>query len=182
MSRRNRKAAGQGATIPLLLAGAIFPEPPCRDPSISGPADPEAAEPRTALATATTALAFYQLSGGQDQFTCGVTPDYRAYCWGRNHNGQIGDGTTYTGPGTERLTPVAVATSLRFRQVSAGWSHACGLTPDNRAYCWGSNGVGALGDGTTNDHYTPVAVVGGLYFKQLDAGSDYTCGVTSLDN
>jgi hypothetical protein len=26
-------------------------------------------------------------------------------------------------------------------------SHACGVTTDDRAYCWGSNEAGELGDG-----------------------------------
>jgi alpha-tubulin suppressor-like RCC1 family protein len=133
---------------------------------------------RQPAVAAATALAFYQLSGGQDQYTCGVTPDNRAYCWGWNDHGQLGDGTT----GTARLKPAPVATTLRFRQVSAGRSHTCAVTPDYRAYCWGSNGIGALGDGTTNDHYTPVAVAGGRQFRQVDAGTDFTCGVSYPDN
>ena len=127
---------------------------------------------------AATALAFYQLSGGQDLYTCGVTSDYRAYCWGRNYRGQLGDGTTVTA----RLTPVAVATTQRFRQVSAGWAHTCGVTPDYRAYCWGDNVAGALGDGTTIQRLTPVSVTGGRKFRQVDAGIDFTCGVSYPDN
>jgi alpha-tubulin suppressor-like RCC1 family protein len=71
---------------------------------------------------------------------------------------------------------------LSFSQVSAGWEHACGVTPDYHAYCWGNNGIGALGDGTTNDHSTPVAVAGGHQFRQVDAGMDFTCGVSYPDN
>jgi hypothetical protein len=39
------------------------------------------------------------------------------------------------------LTTTATA-ALSFRQVSAGFFHSCGVTPDNRAYCWGDNGFG----------------------------------------
>jgi alpha-tubulin suppressor-like RCC1 family protein len=123
-------------------------------------------------------LPLYQLSGGESQYTCAVTPDSRAYCWGWNaFFGQLGDGTT-----TNRLKPVAVAGGHSFTQVSAGWSHTCGITPDHRAYCWGSNRVGALGDGTTNDHSTPVAVASGRQFRQVDVGTDFTCGVSYPDN
>ena len=59
----------------------------CRDQT--GPLSEPTLTPQPTVAAA-TALAFYQLSGGQDQYTCGVTLDYRAYCWGRNYRGQLG--------------------------------------------------------------------------------------------
>jgi hypothetical protein len=49
-----------------------------------------------------------------------IGPD-RAYCWGYNENGQIGDGTYYS----PRLTPTAVSGGLIFKQVDAGAWHTC---------------------------------------------------------
>jgi alpha-tubulin suppressor-like RCC1 family protein len=122
-------------------------------------------------------LRFRQVSADGFGYTCGVTTDNQAFCWGNNFYGQLGDGTT-----TTRLTPVAVAGGLRFRQVSAGAAHTCGVTTDDRAYCWGFNQVGQLGDGTTINRLTPVAVAGGLRFRQLSPdGSAHTCGVTTDD-
>jgi alpha-tubulin suppressor-like RCC1 family protein len=93
--------------------------------------------------------------------TCAVTTGDRAYCWGDNSSGQLGDGTTAT-----RLAPVAVAGGLQINGVGAGHGgftgHTCGLTTGDRAYCWGSNFVGQLGDGTTTDRLTPVAVAGAM--------------------
>jgi alpha-tubulin suppressor-like RCC1 family protein len=89
----------------------------------------------------------------------------------------LGDGTT-----ANRLKAVAVAGGHSFTQVSTGWYHTCGVTPDHRAYCWGSNQFGALGDGTTTDHSTPVAVAGGRQFRQVAVGTDFTCGVGYPDN
>jgi alpha-tubulin suppressor-like RCC1 family protein len=71
------------------------------------------------------------------------------------------------------------ASAPAFYQVSSGLVHTCGLTPDNRAYCWGSNPFGALGDGTRTRRLKPVAVSGGLRFRQLSAGGFHTCGVTT---
>jgi hypothetical protein len=93
--------------------------------------------------------------------TCGVTTNDRAYCWGWNGSGQLGDGTV-----TGRLTPVAVAGNLPIDGVSTSLNlytgHTCGLTTDNRAYCWGDNEDGQLGDGTNDDKLTPVAVIGAM--------------------
>jgi alpha-tubulin suppressor-like RCC1 family protein len=110
--------------------------------------------------------------------TCGVTyPDNLAYCWGSNSKGKLGDGTT-----TDRLTPVPTARGLRFRRVSAGWNHSCGVTTDDQAFCWGSNREGQVGDGSElNRRQRPVAVAGGRLFRQVDAGLDYTCAVTVDD-
>ena len=71
------------------------------------------------------------------------------------------------------------AAALSFRQVSAGTNHTCGVTTDNRAYCWGGNDFGMLGDGTTIPRLTPVAVAGGLSFRHVTTGGIHTCGLTT---
>ncbi len=139
---------------------------------------PTAPEPEPALnISSVPALSFRQLSTG-DGHACGVTTDSLAYCWGGNHSGQLGDGTT-----TSRLAPVAVKGGLRFRSVKAGENHSCGIAGNGRAFCWGSNGLGQLGDGTTGtaSRLTPTAVQGGLSFRNVTAGDFYTCGVTTED-
>jgi alpha-tubulin suppressor-like RCC1 family protein len=83
-----------------------------------------------------------------------------------------------TGP-TPTTLQADMAATLAFRQVSAGEYHTCGVTTDNRAYCWGANG-GTLGDGTTIDRLQPAAVLGEFRFRHVSAGgSQHTCGVTT---
>jgi alpha-tubulin suppressor-like RCC1 family protein len=121
-------------------------------------------------------LQFVQVTAGYAQ-TCGVAADSTAYCWGSNYSGQLGDGTT-----TEHSMPARVAGGRRFSQLSAGDAHVCGVTyPDGRAYCWGWNGRGQLGDGTTSMRVKPVAVLGGYRFRQIGAGYQHTCGVTTTN-
>src|SRR5947209_648209 len=74
-----------------------------------------------------------------------------------------------TAPQSAAQTPAstlatAVGGALLFRQVSAGDSHTCGVTTDDRAYCWG---------------VTPAPVKGGLRFLEVSAGGGTTCGVTT---
>ena len=97
-------------------------------------------------------LQFAQIDAGA-WYTCGVTVDGRAYCWGDNRAGQLGNGTR-----TLSFTPVPVAGDLRFRSVVAGRDHTCGLSADGIVYCWGSNSYGQLGDGSTSDALVPVRV------------------------
>jgi alpha-tubulin suppressor-like RCC1 family protein len=157
------------STFAALLLAALG----CQEDASS----PTGPEPDPALATvAAAALEFYQVSGGYES-TCGVTTDNRAYCWGYNGQGQLGDGTT-----THRFAPVAVSGGLRFRQISAGFAASCGVTTDFRAYCWGSNDRGELGDGTTTGRLTPVPVAGGHQFRQVETNLEHTCGVSYPDN
>ena len=142
------------------------------------PTSPSTPSPDGVLeATAAQALSFIQVSAGSGH-TCGVTGTNRAYCWGSNQWGQLGIGTT---SGLSKLTPVPVAGGLRFLRVSAGDEHTCGITTTYRAYCWGYNGDGNLGDGSTTLKTTPTAVAENHRFRQVTVGPGYTCAVTRWD-
>lgn len=130
-----------------------------------------------------------------DDFSCALTfgAGGRAgttYCWGRNDNGQLGDGTT-----TTRLTPVAVkgipfADGRYGQNLASGADHSCaliggdapsistGFRSSSPAYCWGKNDAGQLGDDTTISRTTAVPVAGGLLFNALAEGTGHTCGIT----
>jgi alpha-tubulin suppressor-like RCC1 family protein len=142
----------------------------CHDQESPSPVESEAA-----LATAAAPLSFLQMSSGDH--ACGITADSRLYCWGRNPEGAVGDGTTI-----DRARPVAVAPSLSFKLVSVGVRHSCAVTTDLRVLCWGDNSFGQLGDGTTVSHLTPHAVTGGRTYRQVDAGLDDTCAVAAADD
>jgi alpha-tubulin suppressor-like RCC1 family protein len=140
------------------------------------PAAPVQPASEPALASAAPAPHFTQLSGG-GSFTCGITGAGRAYCWGYNNEGEVGDGSV----GGVLVTPTPVAGGLVFRQLSAGGQHTCGVTTDDRVYCWGSNEAGQLGDGTRTTRRTPVAVGGGRRFLYVTAGVYQTCAVGVSD-
>jgi alpha-tubulin suppressor-like RCC1 family protein len=100
--------------------------------------------------------------------SCGLTPppDGKVYCWGA-----IG-GTSHVIPTT--YTGVPALTSL-----SVGGNHACALTGDATAYCWGSNTHGQLGDSSQTNRSSPTKVAGGLTFTQISSGFRHTCGITT---
>jgi hypothetical protein len=120
------------------------------------------------------------VAGGS--FTCGIaTTDSLTYCWGHNHLGQLGDGTT-----TGHSLPEPIADSTQFMALSAGIAHACGITEAGAGFCWGGAGSRELGDtGTAPDcgGYTcrtrPVPVSGGLTFLSIATGHAFTCGITA---
>jgi VCBS repeat-containing protein len=78
------------------------------------------------------------------------------YAWGRNNEGQLGDGSQ-----TNRLTPVAIG-GLSGRDVielSTGEVHTLALLADGSALIWGTNEYSVLGDsGVVSPALTPVPV------------------------
>jgi alpha-tubulin suppressor-like RCC1 family protein len=156
----------------LIALGLGIAVAGCGDdsPSPVAPADGQL------TAAATAAPAFTQLSAGGNH-TCGITGAGKAYCWGSNEWGQLGDAST-VGP---RATPVAVAGNLQFRQISAGGLHTCGVTTEFRLYCWGDNTSGELGTGFPVGEIVPKPVASTLHFRTVDAGSGHTCALTNPD-
>jgi len=76
-------------------------------------------------------------------------------CWGRNLEGQIGNGTNdlrVLSPTNVNGLPMGVV------EVSGGHNHTCALTSAG-ALCWGSGKDGKLGDGTESNRNAPVLVV-----------------------
>jgi alpha-tubulin suppressor-like RCC1 family protein len=107
-------------------------------------------------------------------FTCGVERGGRAYCWGENASGEVGDGTT-----TERRSPVAVSTDVSFATIAAGNAHACGITTQGEAYCWGENSSGQLGDGSRVDRRSPVKVKTSVRLMAIATGAVHTCALAT---
>ncbi len=112
---------------------------------------------------------------------CGLSPDGRAYCWGSNRLGQLGDGDDSS---NAKTGAVAVATTETFVAISAGANHTCALTREGVAYCWGLNLTGELGQAIVANvcdrfpcNRRPVRVETATRFDTLTAGFGHTCAL-----
>lgn len=108
------------------------------------------------------------------EHTCAVAShDGAVSCWGRNAEGQLGDGTL-----ENKRTPVRVQSTagdlVGAVTVTTGRRHTCALF-DERVACWGSNLGGQLGDGTLESRSSAVEVVGLGRIVEVIAGRDHTC-------
>ena len=115
--------------------------------------------------------------------SCALTESGQMYCWGRNDQGQIGDGSN-----DNRFTPVPVAGGLTFRALGGGDAFMCGITTGGATWCWGSNRNGELGDSSLPNQATPVEVEGVPELRKiygaggaftLPSAPAYACGLTA---
>ena len=90
-----------------------------------------------------------------DTHTCAITSEGKAYCWGMNVYGQLGNNST-----TGSRIPVAVQmpAGVSFQSIAADYFHTCALTTTGQAYCWGANSYGQLGNNSTTNSPIPLAV------------------------
>ena len=86
-------------------------------------------------------------------YTCGRRRSGQLWCWGYDGQGQVGDGS----PAANRYLPFLVfGGATDWIGPTAGYDHACARTTSGRAYCWGSDNAGALGDGAPDvDQFEP---------------------------
>jgi alpha-tubulin suppressor-like RCC1 family protein len=87
-----------------------------------------------------------------------------AQCWGKNMDGQLGNGSS--GAGTDQVYPGFVLAPSSdpmtgLWEISAGAVHTCAVTNTNELLCWGDNAHGQLGTGSTEDRVYPTQVVCG---------------------
>jgi alpha-tubulin suppressor-like RCC1 family protein len=106
----------------------------------------------------------------------------KAYCWGDNTYGELGNGTTVSS-----TAPVAVSTAgglsgVTLTAITAGYDFTCALSSAGAVYCWGYNNYGQLGNNSTASSKVPVAVstagvLSGVSVTQISAGYGFVCAV-----
>jgi alpha-tubulin suppressor-like RCC1 family protein len=113
-------------------------------------------------------------SGGG--WTLAIANTGRLWGWGLNTNGRIGDNST-----TQRNTPVSILGAAKtFCQIDCGNAHSLAIDKNGRAWAWGNNTFGALGNNSTVSRNTPVSVLGAIKtFCQVAAGTQFSLALRS---
>ncbi len=112
------------------------------------------------------------------------------WSWGRNDNGQLGDGTKENKSTPVRVkqaggtTGTFVNNTTKWEVVSAGDKHTVGIAEDGSLWSWGKNDAGQLGLGNlgidARDPITQISLprqVGSQKWKAVSAGNNYTVGL-----
>lgn len=102
--------------------------------------------------------------------------DGRLFGWGNDSEGTLarGDDNPMTWPYPRPV--VRVAFEHRFKDISAGQGHACGIDEHDVLWCWGRNTAHQLGTASTaQQHRSPVKVLEGV--SAVVAGAFGSCAL-----
>lgn len=102
--------------------------------------------------------------------TCALLDDGAIQCWGKNDQGQLGNGTTVDAP-----APAIVHGLPPAVEVKAGSIHTCARLRTNTVACWGDNHAHQLANGTRESSSRPAPVNGLVGVQELAAGGESTC-------
>jgi len=110
-----------------------------------------------------------QMEGG-GRHTCGISTSGKAYCWGQDGYGELGNGAISGNQSTPTIVEDGAATGndtdgtylTNVKNISGGGYTSCAVTTSGKAYCWGDAADGTLGDGqSVTVRTTPVLVLKG---------------------
>jgi alpha-tubulin suppressor-like RCC1 family protein len=128
---------------------------------------------------------FESISAGY-HYTCAISNQDQAYCWGYGLYGVLGQSNTTSYPLPKKVKTISDGGSFvmpdNVKQISANINHTCAISSDNMVYCWGINSSGQIGDNTTTSRYAPTRIYGvsGTVFTQVEAAYHSTCALTDV--
>ncbi len=99
------------------------------------------------------------------------------WAWGKNSNGQLGNGTT-----TNSLYPAKVKLSDNsdfsdIKSIAGGENHSLALKNDGTVWAWGDNSKGQLGDGSKTQRINPVQVQNLDHVIFIAAGANHSLAI-----
>ncbi|MET3806608.1 alpha-tubulin suppressor-like RCC1 family protein [Nakamurella sp. UYEF19] len=119
------------------------------------------------------------ISSGIDH-ACSVSRG-RAYCWGRNDRGQLGNGGTVQSDAAVAVDTSGVLAGRTVTAISAGGFHTCAIA-DGLVFCWGYGFAGELGNGLSGlpsaSSTVPIQVPGfGSAATEISTGHYRSCAI-----
>lgn len=104
------------------------------------------------------------------------------YAWGRNTEGQLGDGSQVSTSVPEQILILRRGPPIgKLVSLFAGCFDTLALFAKGAVLAWGFNGFGQLGDGTTTNRLKPVGVMlpTGAKVKAIGSGCDTSYALTA---
>ncbi len=102
-----------------------------------------------------------------------IKSDGTLWAWGRNSEGQLGDGTTVA-----KSIPVLIS-SDNWKAISAGGNHSLAIKSDGTLWAWGSNWTGQVGIGTEGTFQLLPVKISTDTWKAISAGDNHSLAIKS---
>lgn len=104
-------------------------------------------------------------------YTCGIKSDQKLYCWGRNDEGQLGNGESCRSHPEicSKSTPIKIGDD-NWNELSLNTYYACGIKADGQLLCWGF-GYSMIPTKEKDDKWLDIIV-----------GVDNKCGIKTDNN
>lgn len=105
---------------------------------------------------------------------CAIRAPGALYCWGRNTDGQLGQGSTQQ---PQIRAPVQVGTDTDWVEVACAQSATCARKRDHSLWCWGTMGSGALAVGDVAPRLVATRVPVYTDWMSVAMSAFHTCGL-----
>lgn len=161
--------AGDGFTCALKASGTVWCWGSNADRTLGQPAGVQSLVQPTRVPGLSDVV---EIASGYAH-SCALQRSGAVRCWGLNHAGQLGDGTTQS----PQHKPVAVVGVEEAIQISVGVFHSCALMRTGEIQCWGSGEHGELGHGQVATESRPVKVLGIENAVLVRAGDGSSCAL-----
>ena len=113
-----------------------------------------------------------------DVFSLAIDKYGQAWSWGINDFGELGNNNScLVYPYAYIATPVKVCGIHTFCSIAGGFAHSIGIDKNGKAWGWGYNYYGQVGNNTTIDKSTPIALCGSHTFCSIALGYYHSLGV-----
>jgi alpha-tubulin suppressor-like RCC1 family protein len=121
------------------------------------------------------------IAGGAGQ-SLAIDSTGAAWAWGNNFEGQLGDGTNANSTVPVRVDDTHLTSVVA---IAAGLGHTLAIDSDGKAWAWGRNAFGQLGNGSTTNSPVPVPVtMTGISHgvSDIGAGIEHSVAIEDLSD
>ncbi len=113
-----------------------------------------------------------------------ICSDHKAYAWGKNGAGQLGNGTLKNSQVPVVVDTTGVLAGKKIVEVSMSLGRSMALSSDGKVFMWGDNEEGQLGNNSTTGSPVPVAVdttgvLAGKKIVHIAAGGNFSMALDS---
>ena len=123
------------------------------------------------------------ISAGDSHACAVISGGQEVYCWGRNHNGQLGNTASgYRNTASRASFGSSILSGGKtIKNVYAGGEFTCMVLNTGEIYCWGDNSKGQMGSGTATG-FLPSPVKVNVPFTSsgetsMYLGKDFLCAL-----